>query len=1005
MNNLAQRLMLGCSAAAMITALISGANAQQQQAAAELEEIHVSGSRISIGGFEAPTPVTVVGTEQLQSAAYGNIQDSVRQLPMVNSPPASYGASQGSGSPGTAGANFLNLRNLGVNRTLILFDGQRVVNSNLTGGVDITTLPAPVIARVDVVTGGASAAWGSDAVAGVVNFVIDKNFKGFKGNVQAGSTTSGLVRQFTANAVYGTDFDGGRGSFEIAGSYNYRPDTALLIEQKWYRGTYLVQNPTWTAGTASATNTQYVLADHVGLINTIPGGIIVSSPAGTAALQPNAALRAPANALRYIRFLPNGTAEPVQIGNVTNGVLTNGGSLNEYDSYAPMQTIGYPTTTYTVFAYGKYQVADWVQASLQLNYGYFTGKGDAQSNQQTALTIQSDNAYLPTSVRDAMIAGGIPSFVMGTMNINNFNNRTVKGSDYYQQAYDSLAPATTFNRRRVLRGVATLEGTIGDNWFWNVYAQHSETRYSVKVRGSAILANLNAAQDAVVVTTANRGTSGLPLGSIACRSTLTGVPVVNGKVTAQAGCVPLNVFGEGVASPAAINYVTGGNKNFENMYLGLSVIEASVEGTIPSFLPAGDIAVAFGGGFRRESGHNDATLLGELGGYAVANYATFPSAGVSVTEGFLEVNAPVLKDTVVQSLDFNAAGRITDYTTSGLVETWKLGLTSQVIDDVRLRAIWSVDIRAPTIQDLFAPANVNTGNCIDPKTNITQSCINNVLGNPNLKPEVARTVSGGVILTPTFIPGFSFSLDWYSLNLTGQISAISNNVILNTCRAQWLAAGNLNDPLCSALVFNGPGGSLNIINRVPVNLSSLSTSGMDLQASYGMDLWGGTLTLTGSGTYTDQITLVQAGQPDNNYAGVLGTATAPQSTGASKWKGQFAANFASGPYKVTAQVRWFGSAILNNQWNTGNQAPASARWTVPDDVFNVDPTAYLDLRASYKWSDNIELYSAVDNLLNIPPQMRPPFSNSVQSNGGPIHTVTQYDMLGREVRVGIRFNY
>ncbi len=1004
MNNLTQKLMLGCSAAAMITVLVTGASAQQG-AANEVEEVQVSGSRISIGGFEAPTPVTVVGLAQLESNAYGNIQDSVRQLPMVNSPPASYGASQGSGAPGTAGANFLNLRNLGVNRTLILFDGQRVVNSNLTGGVDITTLPSAVISRVDVVTGGASAAWGSDAVAGVVNFVIDKNFTGFKANVQAGSTTSGLVRQFSANAMWGTEFDGGRGSVEVAGSYNYRPDTALLTEQKWFRGTYLVQNPGWTQATASETNTQYVLADHVGLINTIPGGIITSSPAGTTAGQPNASLRAPANALKYIRFTTGGQIERVNPGNVTSGVLTNGGSLNEKDGYAPLQTIGYPTTTYTLFAYGKYQLNDWVRASVMLNYGYFTGKGDAQSYQQTSLTIQQDNAFLPTALRNTMIDGGIQNFVMGTINTNNFNGRTVTGATYFDQAYDSMAPATTFNRRQVMRGVATLEGTLGDNWFWNVYAQHSETRYSVKVRGVAILANLIAAQDAVAVTTANRGTSGLPLGSIACRTTLTGVAVVQGKFTAQPNCIPLNVFGEGVATPSAIRYVTGDNQNYQNMYIGQSAFEGSVEGTLPWALPAGDVAVAFGGGFRRESGNNRATPIGELGGYAVANYSAFPSAGVSVAEGFLELTAPILKDTVVQSLDFNAAGRFTNYSTSGSVQTWKVGLTSQIIDDVKIRTIMSVDIRAPTIQDMFAPANVNTSNCIDPKTNITQSCIMNVLGNPALTPEVARTISGGVVLTPTFIPGLSLSFDWFSMTLNDQINPVSNNVILNTCRAQWLAAGNLNDPLCSALVFAGANGALSTINRTPVNLSSLSLSGADIQASYGMDLWGGNLDLNASATVMDQITLQQAGQVDNNYAGVLGTGTAPQSTGASKWKGQFAVSYASGPYKVTTQVRWFGSAILNNQWNTGNQAPATARWTVPDDVFHVDPTAYVDLRASYKWNGNIELYTAVDNLLNIPPQMRPPFSNSVQSNGGPIHTVTQYDMLGREVRAGVRFNF
>src|SRR5579859_2079425 len=257
MNNLVQKLMLGCSATAMFTLLIPGARAQQ--ATENVESVTVSGSRITIGGFQAPTPVTVVDTEKLESNAYANITDDVRQLPQVNSPPASFGFSQGAASPGTAGANLLNLRNLGINRTLVLFDGQRIVNSNLTGGVDITTLPSVVVQRVDVVTGGASAAWGSDAVAGVVNFILDKNYVGFKGSIQGGETTNAVVRSLSAQAMWGENFAGDRGHIELAAQYNNRPDTALLFEQKWYRGSYLVSNPNFTAATASNSNPQFVI--------------------------------------------------------------------------------------------------------------------------------------------------------------------------------------------------------------------------------------------------------------------------------------------------------------------------------------------------------------------------------------------------------------------------------------------------------------------------------------------------------------------------------------------------------------------------------------------------------------------------------------------------------------------------------------------------------------------------------------------------------------------------
>jgi iron complex outermembrane receptor protein len=1006
MNNLAQKLMLGCSATAMFTLFSHGVQAQPAPAPTEnnVESVTVSGSRITISGYEAPTPVTVIDTEKLESNAYANIADDVRQMPQLNSPPASFGASQGAASPGTAGANLVNLRNFGTQpaRTLVLFDGQRIVNSNLTGGVDVTTLPSTVIQRVEVVTGGASAAWGSDAVAGVVNFVIDKNFTGLKGSMQGSETTSGLVRSVSSQMMWGSYLFGERGHIEMAASYNKRPDTVLLMEQKWYRGTYLVSNPAFTAATAGPTNTQFVLADHVGLQNSTQGGIITASPAGTGTVGVNGVTAlAPANALRGIRFVDGGQVQQVNFGNLTGSSLSNGGSLTDRDSEAPWQTLGNPNTTYTLFAHGWYNITDTIKASLQMNYGYFTGQGDAQSFQQLSLAIKQDNAFLPASVRDAMIAGGIPSFTMGTLNGNNFNNTTVTSENYTRQAAGALAPATTYNRRQLMRGVFTLDGTLGDDWSWNSYISHSQTRYSVRVNGVPVIANLTAAQDAVVVTTANRGNSGFALGSIVCRSSLPGqAPVVVGKVTAAPGCVPVNSIGEGVASAAGIRYATGNNQDFENMTMNLDVFEASMQGKLPWGLPAGKIATAFGFHYRKEAGRNVATTTGDNGGYSVANYSNFPSSNINVREGFLEFDVPVLRDSFVQTLDFNAAGRMTDYSTSGLVQTWKLGATSQIIDDIKLRATWSVDIRAPSIQELFAPANVNTGSAIDPKTGKQVSIINNVLGNPTLQPEVARTISGGVVYTPTFLPGFNVSVDWYNINLTGQINTISQNLILSTCTT------NINDPLCSALVFGGANGALSIINRVPVNINSIRTSGMDIQANYATELGEGALTFSFTANYNDEITINSFGTATpNDYAGVLGAGAPPFSSGASKWKGIMSANYKTGPYSMTAQVRWFGSAILNNTWNLGNLATAATRWTVPDSVWQVDPTAYLDLRASYDWTDNWQIYAAVDNVLDIPPQMKPGTQDGVQSNGGPTHSVTQYDFLGRDVRLGVRFNF
>src|SRR6185503_2607273 len=367
--------------------------------------------------------------------------------------------------------------------------------SNLTGGVDITTLPSAVVQRVDVVTGGASAAWGSDAVAGVVNFIIDKNFVGFKGRLQGGATTDSMVRSFSAQAMWGQNFAADKGHIEIAAEYNNRPDTALLIEQKWYRGTYLVSNPNFTAATASNSNPQFILADHVGLANSTIGGLVVSSPAGTGTVGVNGVTAlAPANAFRGIRFVQGGQVQQVNFGNVTSGTLSNGGSLTDRDSEAPWQTLGNPNKTYSLFLHSSYQLTDTIKASVQMNYGYFTGVGDAQSSMNNALLIKADNAFLPASVSQAMASAGVPSITIGTLNANNFNNNTVTRDNYVQMAAGALAPATTYNRRQLMRGVFTLDGSLGEDWLWNTYYSHSQTRFSVRVTGVAVLANMQAAQ-------------------------------------------------------------------------------------------------------------------------------------------------------------------------------------------------------------------------------------------------------------------------------------------------------------------------------------------------------------------------------------------------------------------------------------------------------------------------------------------------------------------------------
>ena len=1010
MDNLLQKLMLGGSTAALVAAMpIAGAYAQ---GGGDIEQVVVSASRISIAGYTQPTPVTVVGAAQLEKDAYSNIEDAVRNLPQVQSPPASFGASQGGGSPGTAGLSLVNLRNLGLTRTLILFDSQRVAVSNLTGGVDISTLPSAVIQRVDIVTGGASAAWGSDAVAGVVNFVLNKNFNGWKSSVEASDTYNGLNRSFNMSTAWGGDIDGGRGHLVIAGTYLMRPDTTLMNQENWYRGAYWVSNPAFVTNPAAP---QLIVANDVGYVGPT-GGLIGQSPVGTGPTP------APANALRGIEFVGAGIPQLVNFGNLTANTISNGGSLTAADGLAPWQTISTPSTTYTFFGYGRYKLTDTIQASLQLNWGYFTGKGDAQSFQQingSGVLIKSDNAFLPASVRAAMQTGGITSFNLNTDNGNNFPPNGVTGAQFMAYAASGMAPAMTENRRELQRAVFTLEGTLGDDWSWNAYYSHSTVRFWAHVWGDAIEANQGAAYDAVTVTTANRGSTGLPLGTIACRTTLTGTPFVGptgtsttaGTFAAQSGCIPADPFGNGVLSANAIRYITGGGSiDFEHETMTQDVAEGEVQGTLPWQLPAGPVAIAFGAGYRKEGGKNNATALGAQAAYATANYTNFPSSSYNVMEGFAEVDAPILKNNIVNSLDFSMAGRMTSYSTSGLVETWKLGLTSQVNDDVKLRTTWSVDIRAPQLADLFSPATVNTTSSTDPKSHSTVTAITFLTGNPALNLETARTISGGVVLTPTFLDGFSMSADWYSIDLTAGLGTIATGTILNQCdptKASILnpgQLGNINDPLCTHLVFTGPVNpatgvaALSQIVNQTLNIASQTVSGLDVQANYNMDFWNGTIAWSAFANLEDE----DDTNPGFGAAETFGVGFG----GTPKWKGVLSADYTTGPYSFTVQTRWYGASRISAGANTGPQATAQTANLYDTSHFEIPVTAYLDFRGSYKWNDNIQLYGAVDNATNAPPPLVPPTSGSIQNNGGVIPTnSTTYDMLGRSFRFGVRFNY
>jgi outer membrane receptor protein involved in Fe transport len=671
------------SRVALITALAWPALATAQQASAPVAEdapdtvaddtIVVTGSRIAASGYTAPTPVTVVSEEILLRDAKPTIGDSIRELPAVGSS-ASPNNTSGAGNivAGVTGLDTVNLRNLGVTRTLVLFDGQRVVQSNVTGQVDIGTMPTALVQRVDVVTAGASAAWGSDAVAGVVNLVLNKKFDGLKASIEAGDSYAFDRFNYRAQAAFGTGFDDDRGRVIVAGNFFNAPSNIFANQRGWNRYRQLVNNPAFTATNSEP---RLIHADNVNLAGGTTGGLIVAGcrAALTATGGCPAGQSGSAGALQNQQFGANAALSPFGGTLVSGQVAANADTLQ-----GALNNLAIEYRTGSVFSLVSYEVADWLKLSFQGNYGATFSRNNSVPFIRIgaqAPFIRAENPFVPDAVRTQMAAAGLTAIQVGT---NNINNATADTLSYDNFATNSLGVPVATTDRTLLRGVFTAEGNIGGGWSYNAYYQRGDVTVFQQTESNAIIANFNRAIDVVR----------LPNGQNLCRINADAITTND-----DPACAPLNIIGTGVASQAAIRYINvAPGQNFQRQKLRQTVTAFTMQGTLPG-LAAGDVAVAFGGEYRTEGGRitNDPGAQARI--YSVANFPSF-AGGYNVKEGFVEVDMPLLKDNLVDSLNVSGAVRLTDYSTSGNVVTWKLGVLSDVVDGLRVRATLSRDIRA-----------------------------------------------------------------------------------------------------------------------------------------------------------------------------------------------------------------------------------------------------------------------------------------------------------------------
>ncbi len=697
--------------------------AQDTQPAPAAAEIIVTASRVGRSGFVAPTPMTTLSAADINNTAVTNIADLLNRSPAFTASVTP--ASAGPQVTTTPGANFLNLRGLGPNRTLVLVDGQRHVPTSATGAIDINLIPSILIDRVDVVTGGASAAWGSDAVAGVVNFILDHKLNGLRANVQQGISQAGDDSQTLVQAAYGTSLLGGRLHLTVAGEYFRDGGAGLQGSRDWGRsGWNLISNPN-----ATATNGQFVrlVTPGVQYSNATMGGLIVNRT----------------GPLANIQFGPGGTVLPFTYGTNAGSAFMIGGSGTNLD---PLVSLEPSMERYSGYGRAAFEITPHVTATFDATYA----RSEAlQSTIPAAdygnITIQQDNAYLPAAVRAIMVANNITSFKMGRLN------------------YDDLGRIQTDNVTTVQRYVGGLNGTVFDTIKWSGYFEHGIANYNQVYLNNRNQARWAAGVDAVVNPAS---------GAIVCRSTL---------ANPGNGCVPINVFGVGSVSQAAKDYVLANPS--ANTRIKEDAAGINISGD-PFSLWAGKVSIAVGGEYRKQSLQTTTDPLFQTGGYRTGNIRAI-AGGFNVKEIYGEAVVPLARDiTLIRSLEFNGAVRRTDYSISGAVTSWKTGLSYTPINGIRFRAARSRDIRAPNITELFLAAQQSAGNTVfDPVTGQQTFYTQILTGNTSLKPEIGDTWTYGVVLEPRAVPGLRASIDAADIHLTNAISTLTAQDTVDRCFA------------------------------------------------------------------------------------------------------------------------------------------------------------------------------------------------------------------------------
>ena len=943
---------------------------ETEEEAAVQEKIYVTGSRIvRDSNLTSSIPVTSLGLEDIQSSGAYNIAELIRDLPSAGVPGLT--ASTTNFSVFSGGLESIDLRNLGDSRTLVLMDGRRVVpGAPGTSIVDFSMIPPDFIQNIEVVTGGASSVYGSEAVAGVVNIILKDDFEGVELNVRGGSTFDKGGEQGRVSLTTGGPI-ADKGSFIANVTYDVRggifaKDTDYPDDEFYYGAPYgFILNPAYSTYSefgrfdvgAGGTYSNLVYDNELGQVVTfddVPGAYGYNRNPNRRILIPqerySAALKADYELNPYVNL-----STTLLYAHVSSDTDIEPYPLSSEDVYDPTGLIA----------------AGAVNGGMPLT-----------------------NPFIPAEIRDAAIANGYESLP-------------------FVRRMSDVAARTGRYDRETLDLTIGLDGDLGDTgWTYNTYINHGRSS-SVRIgTGQINVSNLRYALDAEVDGEGN---------------------IVCSDPTARAfGCVPVNLFGKGTITPEAAAYIAApGLRSAETEQ---TVVQASITGNAFE-LPAGPIGLAFGTEYRELSTVDQVDALTSAG--LNAGNRIDPTIGsYDVYELFGEILVPLIKDAgVIDSVDFEGAYRVANYSSVGTNESWKYGLTSSMFDEqLRFRAVGARATRAPDISDLYSGNSQSFEDTVDPCAGIEASTAGDYAaacaslpgvqaafaadepfvydqletqaqyvfysGSENLKSETSDSYTVGFVYTPHWMEGLTASVDYVNFEIDDAITSLSTTRAARLC----IEGGNVaGDPICANIVRDPNTSKILYGFAVPINAATFKTDGIDVQVSYRGDVptFGNTAADYGSFSarilygYTNEYEyqssadsapssfMGSVGYPEHKFNVNLGWDKGPLSLG---WQTYATSEVDYGTYADcdTALAEYYASLYPGSR------------------CYNLEPEWYLEhsINAAYSIEDwGVELYGSIDNLFDefvYLPSGLPDSDTGLSTAGG------VFDPIGRRYTIGLR---